>query len=169
MNIVTQEVLDTLRFETKDLLDILDKKGLTISAKLTSELISGLLENAIKEHIDGAVAPKKDSEPDILINGEPVEIKTSTGTTWRGGTYSKRPGYYILVNYKLEEDNTPSFYIAGIQLEEEDWKVSKSNDYYATSYNKKSLYHNRDRVTTYCGSLVGKQGKKRLTIKVSCE
>ena len=53
-----------------------------------------------------------------------------------------------------------------IDLEEEDWKSSTSDSYYATSYGKKELYLNKDKVTTYVGSLVGKEGK-RLTIKVN--
>jgi hypothetical protein len=70
------------------------------------------------------------------------------------------------VTYELDENNNPSFYIAGIDLKEEDWKVSSSKNYYATSYGKKELYLNEDKVTTYVGSMKGKEGK-RLTIKVN--
>ena len=166
MTIITNEVLDKLRSDTKRLFDIYDEFGLSKTPKQKSEDISALLENAIEEYIDGAVAPKVDSEPDIYYYGKPVEIKTSAGTSWRGGTFSKRPGYYVFVTYSLDESNMPVFYIAGIPLEEEDWKSSTSDSYYATSYGKKELYLNKDEVTTYVGSLVGKQGK-RLTIKVN--
>ena len=101
MTIITNEVLDKLRSDTKRLFDIYDEFGLSKTPKQKSEDISALLENAIEEYIDGAVAPKVDSEPDIYYYGKPVEIKTSAGTSWRGGTFSKRPGYYVFVTYSL--------------------------------------------------------------------
>jgi hypothetical protein len=166
VNIVNEKVLTALRQSTKKLLDTYKDFGLNKSPKNISEDISGLLETAIERNIEGAIASKIDSEPDIRYNGEAVEIKTSAGTTWRGGTFSKRPGYYIFVTYTLDENNVPSFYIAGINLKEEDWKSSTSDSYYATTYGKKELYLNENKLITYVGSLEGKQGK-RLTIKVS--
>ena len=166
MDIINEAVLTSLRENTKRLLDTYEDFGLNKSPKQISEDISGLLETAMERNIEGAVAPKKDSEPDIWLNGKAIEIKTSAGTTWRGGTFSKRPGYYIFVTYTLDGNNVPSFYIAGIDLNEEDWKSSTSDNYYATTYGKKELYLNEDKVTTYVGSLEGKEGK-RLTIKVN--
>ena len=166
MDIINEAVLASLRENTKKLLDTYEDFGLNKSPKNISEDISGLLETAIERNIEGAVAPKVDHEPDIRYNGEAVEIKTSAGTSWRGGTFSKRPGYYVFVTYTLDEDNVPSFYIAGIPPEEKDWKSSTSENYYATTYGKKELYLNEDKVKTYAGSLVGKEGK-RLTIKVN--
>ena len=166
MNLVNEAVIENLRENTKRLLDVYEDFGLNKTPKNISEDISGLLETAIERNVEGAIAPKVDSEPDIRYNGTAVEIKTSAGTNWRGGTFSKRPGYYIFVTYELDENNNPSFYIAGIDLKEEDWKVSSSKNYYATSYGKKELYLNKDKVTTYAGSMSAKEGK-RLTIKVN--
>ena len=168
MKLITENVILDLRENTTKLLNTYADFGLRKSAKQISEDISGLLETAIERNIEGAFAPKKDSEPDIWYNSEAVEIKTSAGTTWRGGEYSKRPGYYIFVTYILDENNVPSFYIAGIPLKETDWKISRSKKYYATTYGKKELYINGDKVITYVGSLLGKEGK-RLTIKVNYE
>lgn len=166
MNLVNEVVIENLRENTKRLLDVYKDFGLNKTSKNISEDISGLLETAIEQNIKGASAPKVDSEPDIWYNEKAVEIKTSSGTNWRGGTFSKRPGYYIFVTYELDETNTPSFYIAGIDLKEEDWKASSSENYYATAYGKKELYLNKDKVTTYVGSMAAKEGK-RLTIKVN--
>ena len=166
MNLVNEAVIENLRENTKRLLDVYKDFGLNKTSKNISEDISGLLETAIEQNIKGASAPKVDSEPDIWYNGKAVEIKTSSGANWRGGTFSKRPGYYIFVTYELDETNTPSFYIAGIDLKEEDWKASSSENYYATAYGKKELYLNKDKVTTYAGSMSAKEGK-RLTIKVN--
>lgn len=166
MDIINDSVMDKLRSDTKRLFDIYDEFGLSKTPKQKSEDISALLENAIDKYVPNTIAPKVDCEPDIYYDGEPVEIKTSAGTSWRGGTFSKRPGYYVFVSYTLDEYNSPSFYIAGIPLEESDWKASTSDTYYATTYGKKELYINEDMVTTYVGNLVGKEGK-RLTIKVN--
>ena len=157
-----------VNLNTTKLLNTYIEFGLVKSPKQISEDISGLLETAIERNIEGAIAPKVDSEPDIRYNGKPIEIKTSAGTSWRGGTFSKRPGYYIFVTYTIDANNVPSFYIAGINLKEEDWKSSTSDSYYATTYGKKEIYLNKDKVTTYAGSLVGKEGK-RLIIKVNYE
>ena len=54
-------------------------EGLRKSNKQKSEDISGLLETAMEDLIEGAVAPKVDHEPDIRLNGKPIEIKTSSG------------------------------------------------------------------------------------------
>ena len=105
MNIINETVIENLRENTKRLLDVYEDFGLNKTPKNISEDISGLLETAIERNVEGAIAPKVDSEPDIRYNGKAVEIKTSAGTNWRGGTFSKRPGYYIFVTYELDENN----------------------------------------------------------------
>lgn len=147
------DVINRLTQDTKELFDFYDLKCLRKSNKQKSEDISGLLETAIADLTEGAVAPKVDSEPDIRLNGMPIEIKTSSGETWRGGTFSKRGGHFIFVNWLLDEFNVPSFFMAGIDLEESDWKQSTSDSYYATTYGKKELYENIDRVSFYAGRL----------------
>ena len=163
---ITKEVVERLSSDTKELFDFYDKKGLRKSYKQKSEDISGLLETAMADLIEGAVAPKVDSEPDIRLNGNPVEIKTSSGETWRGGAYSKRGGHFIFVTWKLDENNIPALFLAGIDLVESDWKMSNSKNYYATTYGKKELYSNNDKVTFYHGSLEGYARGKQTCIRV---
>ena len=163
---ITDAVINRLSNDTKELFDFYDKKGLRKSDKQKSEDISGLLETAMEDLIDGAVAPKVDSEPDIRLNGNPVEIKTSSGETWRGGAYSKRGGHFIFVTWSLDKNNVPSLFLAGIDLVESDWKLSGSANYYATTYGKKELYSNRERVTFYHGALEGYARGKQTCIRV---
>jgi len=54
---------------------------------------------------------------------------------------------YIFVTWKLDENNIPALFLAGIDLVESDWKMSNSKNYYATTYGKKELYSNNDKVT----------------------
>ena len=166
---ITEEVVEQLTLDTKELFDFYDKKGLRKSKKQKSEDISGLLETAMENLIDGAVAPKVDSEPDIRLHGNPVEIKTTADykpANWRGGEFSKRAGHFIFVTWDADENNNPSFFLAGIDLVESDWKSSKSADYYATNFGKKELYENREKVNFYCGSLEGYARGKQTCIKV---
>lgn len=165
-NIITPEVIAKLKRDTKELFDFYDLKGLRKSAKQKSEDISGLLENSISELVVGAVAPKVDSEPDIWYDNKAVEIKTTNGDQWRGGTFSKRAGYYLFVSWKLIEDNNLKLFISGVSLEEHDWKVSSSKNYYATSYGKKELVENHDKVTQYVGELVSYKKGKQQCIKL---
>ena len=95
---ITEQVIEKLTNDTETLFDFYDKMNLFKTKKQKSEDISGLLENAMSELIEGAVAPKIDSEPDIRLHGEPVEIKTTSGECWFSGTYSKREGYFIFLS-----------------------------------------------------------------------
>lgn len=53
----------------------------------------------------------------------------------------------------MNENNVPSFFIAGLSLQKDDWIISKSKNYYATTFNKKQLLKNQDRVDFYSGKL----------------
>ena len=171
--IIQEDIINKVKKDAKELFKIYDKFGLIKSKKQLSEDISGLFETAICFFLNDAIAPKKDSEPDIIYNGKAIEIKTSSGTDWRGGEYSKRSGYFIFISWRLNENSLFSesfieFYIVGINLKEEDLKKSKSENYYATNYGKKELYLNENQVTPYVGWLQASHGK-RLTIKVNYE
>ena len=150
---ITKQIVDRLSDEVKELFDFYDKKKLRKSDKQKSEDISGLLETVMEDMIEGAIAPKVDSEPDIRLNGNPIEIKTTSGESWRGGEYSKRGGYFIFISWKLNFQNIPSFFIAGLSLQKDDWIISKSKNYYATTFNKKQLLKNQDRLDFYSGKL----------------
>jgi hypothetical protein len=163
---ITEQVIERLTTDTKELFDFYDKKNLYKTKKQKSEDISGLLENAMAELIEGAVAPKIDAEPDIRLHGEPVEIKTTSGETWFSGTFSKREGYFIFLHWLLKEDNNVEFFIAGKDLKKDDWTASKSKSYYATTYDKKKLYANIDDWDIFKGHLEAYDRGKQTCIKI---
>lgn len=152
MNVITPKVIEGTKSDVKRLFDTLGELKLTLSDKQKSELISGLLENNVEKHVEGAVAPKVDSEPDLYVNDQPVEIKTTAGESWRGGTFSKRPGYYVFVSWKADADNNVEFFMSGVHMKKEDWKASTSDTYYATTYGKKELANN-PQVAYFSGGL----------------
>ena len=165
---ITEQVIEKLSSDTKELFDFYDKKNLFKTKKQKSEDISGLLENAMAELIEGAIAPKIDAEPDIRLNGDPVEIKTTSGETWFSGTFSKREGYFLFVHYALLKDNTPEFFIAGKNLKKDDWDLPKSKNYYSTKYDKKKVYANREDWDFYQGHIEA-YGPKMKFLKIHTE
>lgn len=123
-----------------------------ISNKTTSELFSAIVETSfntvLKEKQIDVVTPKKDSEPDMYIQEEAVEIKATNGEQWRGGAFSKRPGLYILVSWDYSEKTGTKLFAAMQNMEKSDWFSSKLDEngnfledakYYATTYGKKDL------------------------------
>ena len=165
---ITSEVVNDLSRRTTGMMKSVEEfAGVdALSAKNISELISKMLEKSMSTLIEGAVAPNLDSEPDIRLNGSPVEIKTSSGETWRGGAYSKRSGHFVFVSWEMDENYIPTWFIVGIDLIESDWKLSKSKNYYATTFGKKELKANGERVTFYHGSMEGYMRGKQSCIKI---
>jgi hypothetical protein len=121
-----------------------NSEELEICNKQISEIASQVLEVSFKRGI-GAECPKKDSEPDCKILNEETkkmdawELKCTSGENWRGGEYSKRPGYYVLMAYNIAEGTNIECFASRLYLEESDWKKSGSKNYYATTFGKKEL------------------------------
>jgi hypothetical protein len=134
------ETIKTASAKLEQLLAVYAQFGLDKSKKQLSEDVSGLVESTAAELFANVVAPKSDMEADLIVDGENVEIKTTTTQCWRGGTYSKRPGFYIFISWQLVE-GTPEWFVATVaNLEESDWKASTSKSYYATTMPKAKLF-----------------------------
>ena len=150
-------------FKTR-IMQIIDlrKSGWDISSKMISELASQALELAFKDSKLIVETPKLDKDPDMLLgyDKKPWEIKCTSTDGWRGGEYSKRPGYYILLTYNIIGDNI-NIFAARLSMTEEDWITSKPKDeskeqkYYATTFGKKELlkYINENKAEILCGDI----------------
>jgi hypothetical protein len=167
--LVTEEVISELKTKFKKCLEFYEKIGLHKSKKQLSEDISGLFESILENTYKNVKAPKKDSEPDIILNGiEFIEGKTTSTNSWRGGSYSKRGGYFFLINWDVIVDK-PVFFIAGVKLKKEDWiarpvKPGEEQTYYATGFDKKNLASRK--VDIYCGELVKYKRKTQNCVKI---
>jgi len=141
--------------------------GINFSNKQSSEHLSAILESVIQKFCPGAVAPKKDSEPDVIVDGIPVEIKTTSGDQWRGGAYSKRPGYYLLLSWEASGCDL-NLFCAGLNLKEKDWAGGNTNNYYATSFGKKQLLEKirNNEVELFMGSVNAYERGKKECIKL---
>jgi hypothetical protein len=135
----------------------------TISTKLKSELISNILEASFQTVIDEVQAPLSDSEPDLLVGGTPLEIKTAkTSHIWRGGEFSKRESDYLMVSYDDSGDELKWFFLY-TYLMESDWKSSGSGNYYATTIDLNDILKKDYHI------LVGDLEKKRIKTHLICK
>lgn len=127
-----QQILDNAG---NDFILFREKLGSRMSAKLQSEIISALVENAFAKTIDSARAGNGDHEADVYVDGVPLELKTSRKSReWRGGEYSKRSGDFLLISWVHNETtNKVEWFVLHTVLEENDWKTSTSKNYYATT------------------------------------
>jgi hypothetical protein len=158
-------VIHQLKKKTVQLIKFYDRIGLTKSKKQLSEDIAGLFENIMQSTYRNVRAPKKDSEPDLYFGDIPIEIKVTSTETWRGGGYSKRSGYFLLLNWSIE-NRRPKFFIAGITMHEDDWSSGKDN-YYATTFSKRDLIEFDPHI--YCGDILKEEKPNTTHIKIKQE
>lgn len=119
--------------------------------KLRSEIFSKTLEVKLAEKLSDKLGyevtpPNADKDPDLSYSKLPdgynaVEVKCTSGETWRGGTYSKRVSPTLFVTYK---GNWDSFYVGYLFIRPEEWKPAGPN-YYAPTISKKNLRDRQDR------------------------
>ena len=126
------------------------KDGIEFSTKQQSELMSEIAQasflNVLKEKNINAEVKVGVNVADIYIEGVPVEIKTCGAEKWQGGSFSKRPGLYLLLSWKYIEST--KLFCAMQDMVESDWrshmlnednKMKKNATYYGTWYGKREL------------------------------
>ena len=120
--------------------------------KLKSEIFSKTLEVKLAKILTDKLgylvtSPKNDNDPDLLFSNLPdgrnaVEIKCSSGETWRGGTFSKRSNPTLFVTRRGEKWN--EFYAGYVFIKHDQWKPASDN-YYAPTVPKKMLRDMQER------------------------
>ena len=126
------------------------KDGIEFSTKQQSELMSEIAQasflNVLKEKNINAEVNVGVIVADLYIEGVPVEIKTCGAEKWQGGSFSKRPGLYLLLSWKYLEST--KLFCAMQDMVESDWrshmlnednKMKKNATYYGTWYGKREL------------------------------
>lgn len=117
-----------------------------LSVKLRSELISNLIEASFASAADEIEAPLNDHKADLFVDGKPLEIKTaSTSRVWRSGMFTKRSSDYLMVAYDDSAEQPKLFFLL-TNLEEDDWKTSESENYYATTIDLDYILDNKEYV-----------------------
>lgn len=161
---------------TKRVFFSLENEGISVdkvfSNKNKSEIISTILETKLAQVLnksleDTVINAQKDADSDIRFVEKdiPLEIKiTSTLNAWTGGSLSNRPATYLLVSWG---GNYDEFFVSLIYLDKEDWR-SGGDSYYGTSFSKKELIRNTNRVDLLGNLKLSERGGKQ-TIKMTRE
>lgn len=132
INYYLTEIIEDVERRLSTVKEVLDWNS--FSTKLKSELISSMWETSFSYIVPNTISPKLDSEPDLYLESQPLELKTSkTTTTWRGGEFSKRESNYLLIAWNENEYGMFDWFVCYTYLTEDDWKSSQSNNYYATT------------------------------------
>jgi hypothetical protein len=144
----------------------LKRNGIEFSTKTKSELVSQLFESAFYNHfndknINIERAGSDSLKPDILFSdtNTPLEIKTTKGEYWIGGSYSKREGDFLLVSWE-EVNRKPTYFVTHVKLRKDDW-ADQGDKFYGTKFTKKDLLKNETK-TILMGELSEANGKIKL-------
>jgi hypothetical protein len=129
------------RQTTENFLFFRERLGPRIGAKLQSEIISALLENAAVKVIPNMRGGAGDHEADLYLNDVSLELKAARGArVWRGGEYSKRAGDFLLVSWDMNEVGV-DWCMVHVNLPVEAWKSSGNVNYYATTISLDDALH----------------------------
>lgn len=146
--VLCEYIRPVLKQVDRDLAQFNKKLGHRMTAKLQSEIISGLIQNHYQALAPGVRIGAGDHEADLYVGDTPVELKTSRESReWRGGEYSKRSGHYLLVSWSPVDPTVRiQWCVVLVKLEEKDWRSSGSASYYATTVSLDEALDKRGRV-----------------------
>ena len=150
------------------------KHNVKLSGKLLSETFSNLLEQKCgvifsQELGYLVVSAKGDNDSDLFFTKikMPMEIKVTSGEVWRGGEFSKRAAYHLMVSRNDEFDE---FFAALVNMQQDGglWvsAMQKGKHYYAPSLKKDQLYNIRDKIAVFIGGFEVKDKGGKKTIKL---
>ena len=166
-----KESSDAMSFFIKEFKNKYDVK---LSGKLLSETFSNLLEQicakVFSKHLGySVIKAKSDNDPDLLFTKikMPMEIKVTSGMIWRGGEFSKRASYHLMVS---RNDTFDEFFVALVNMDTGKglWvsSMQQGKNYYAPSFKKDQLYKLKDKIPIFVGDV---RKTARGTIKLELE
>lgn len=146
------QVADDIRHTFDKYRAMYAEDGLEFATKTLSELMSEIAQSSFKRVLTGAdikaEVPVGVNVADLYIDDVPVEIKTCAKDKWQGGSFSKRPGLYLLLSWQYAPADGTSLFCAMQDMVEDDWrshmlnedkKMKKNATYYGTWYGKKQM------------------------------
>lgn len=155
-------------------------QGKRLSTKTKSELISVSLEYAFTHHLSlrtnlPVSSASSDNDPDIILGDRiaGAEIKVAScsldkslrgNVSWRGGSFSKRAGDYLLISWATLQ-NKLSFFVAYSNLQESDWNESSSKNYYATEISVSDLISKHSPIILIGNTTTTPKGHNRLLLE----
>ena len=151
-------VIQLVEKQRVSLFKSLTRCGIDFSTKTKSEIVSQLFESAMFKHyteqnVNIERAGSDSMKPDLYFTdtNTPLEIKTTKGDYWIGGSYSKREGDFLLVSWE-ENNKKPIYFVTHVKLYKSDW-ADQGSKFYGTKFTKKDLLKNKTK-TILMGDIV---------------
>lgn len=146
---VLKESSKAMHFFTKE---FKEKYNVKLSGKIQSEIFSNLLEQISSKVFSQRLGYKVDkatgdNTPDLLFTdiNMPLEIKVTSGQVWRGGEFSKRACWHLMVSRNEEFDE---FFVCLVNMDINGglWisAMQQGKNYYAPSFKKDQIYNLKD-------------------------
>lgn len=133
-----------------------------LTTKLKSEFISNLVGTVMSEMITDCYSPQLDSEPDLIMYGEPLELKTSHKTRiWQSGRFSKRGQNFLLISWEEVKEDI-RWFVCFTKILMSDWEVPDCDSYYGTKVDLDFVLE-KDQTTILRGTTMK---KRKLTYTV---
>jgi hypothetical protein len=98
-----------------------------------------------------------DNTPDLFFTKikMPMEIKVTSGQVWRGGEFSKRASWHLMVSRNEEFDE---FFVCLVSMESNGglWvsSMQQGKDYYAPSFKKDKIFELQKQIPIFVGKIV---------------
>jgi hypothetical protein len=164
---VLKESSEAMHFFVKEFKQKYDVK---LSGKIQSETFSNLLEQIASKVFSKRLGyeVKKatgDNTPDLLFTkiNMPMEIKVTSGQVWRGGEFSKRASWHLMVS-RNEDFN--EFFVCLVDMESNGglWvsAMQQGKNYYAPSFKKDQIYKLKDEQTMLVKETSAPYGKTKV-------
>ncbi|MBU0466168.1 MAG: hypothetical protein KJ718_00045 [Nanoarchaeota archaeon] len=166
---VLRESSKAMHFFTKEFKEKYDVK---LSGKIQSETFSNLLEQIASKIFTERLGydvkkATSDNNPDLTFTkiNLPMEIKVTSGQVWRGGEFSKRASWHLMVS-RNEEFNEFFVCLVDMQKGEGLWisAMQQGKNYYAPSFKKDQIYQIKDKIPIFVGDVI-KTSKGTIKLK----
>jgi len=181
INQANKEILQRYDFKGIKTEITLDKKVKTITLICSQEDKLDALNDVLQNKLVGDVRIKEvkyvskeealaiykkatsDNNPDLFFTriNMPMEIKVTSGQVWRGGEFSKRASWHLMVS---RNDDFDEFFVCLVDMkgEKDLWisSMQRGKDYYAPSFKKDQIYELKDNKTMLIKESSAPYGKK---------
>lgn len=150
------------------------KFDVKLSGKLLSEIFSNLLEqkasNIFSKRLRYEIRKaNSDNDPDLFFTkiNLPMEVKVAGGQVWRGGEFSKRASWHLMVS---RNDTFDAFFVCLVNMESNGglWvsSMQQGKDYYAPSFKKDKIFELQHQIPVFVGKIIkSERGAVRLILE----
>jgi len=150
------------------------KYDINLSGKLLSEIFSNLLEQKASRVFSKKLGyeirkANSDNDPDLFFSkiNMPMEIKVAGGPVWRGGEFSKRASWHLMVSRNSTFDE---FFVCLVNMNSKGslWisSMQQGKDYYAPSFKKDKIFELQHQIPIFVGRIVkSDRGAVRLILE----